>query len=166
MANPTLVAAIVLSIVGTVLIAIAIIISFAIARSKTGNTKSALLASGYLTTLLEIVTIITAIIGIVYARGRVGLSPADKTNKDSPASKKLKGFLIAFIVLLTIWLIIYVVVIIVDLVARGKSDLDSTQMGAMTTSIILIAFGFVAVAIGAILILVVSTKAGKQSTKR
>jgi len=150
MASGIFVFGVVMAILGVLLMLIAVSIFGITSTQQTGNGKSTLLSDTAVMGVTTIFAILTAIFGILFARAR------------SSESKNMKPLMIAFIIIIVITLILYVVVIILTLSARSSATLAASAQGGLTASLILVAFGFIALTVASIVFFrVTKGKGGK-----
>ena len=153
MADPKLIVAIVLAVLAVVLISIAAIISLAISRKyPAGDTKNRLRASGILTFLTAAFAIATSFVGILYARAKSSLAAS------------ARALMITFIILAVITGLMYVTVIGLNLSLRARDEVQTVDKNALTAAIILIAVGFVSLAVSAIMFFIIKRPTAVTTT--
>lgn len=144
MADPKLIVAIVLGILALVLISIAGIIALVISgKYPAGDTKTRLRASGVLSFLTAAFAVATGFVGILYARAKAALSAS------------ARALMIALIVLAVITGLMYVTIIGLNLSLRSREEVKPVDKNALTAAIIMIALGFVSLAVSTIMIFII-----------
>lgn len=153
MAQGTLVAAIVITIIAVVLALIAVTISGIISLRVTDtDTKKRLQAISALGGFGVILGAVAAVFGILYGRAKAS------------QSKSTKGLMIAFIVLAVITLLMFVTIIALIFSVRGREGIDQTNGNALLASIFLLAGAFIGLTVGAILFFTLTKgKSGKEA---
>jgi len=151
--NAFYVIAIILIVIGIILIGVAATISGIISINQTGGVKTSLLTSTIFAMLGDLIAIVAAIVGIIYA------------GKKLSGSKSTRSYLIAFIILLIAVLIIYVIVIGIDIGVRNNVNLVQSQKGALTSAVIIFAAGLISIGLGATFIFLIYSKGGAKGYK-
>lgn len=153
MANGKLIAGYIFAILAVLLIIIATII-VAILRNRYSDTdtKKRLTASTVITGLTAVFAIITAVVGILFARAK------------GTEGKQYKGLGIIFAILAAITLIMYATVIGLNLSVRSKEKVTNTDKNALLVTVIIIAAGFISLAVASVLFFTLTKgKSGKEA---
>lgn len=153
MAQVQLVIAIIMAVLAIVLIGIATAISGIVStRLGGGDTKTRLLAISALSGFTAIFAVVTAVIGILFARAK------------GSGSKSYKALGITFLVLAILVLAMYATVIGLTLSIRNRQEINPTNKNALTAGLIMIAGGFVCLTIATILFFTITKgKSGKEA---
>jgi len=152
MAQIQLVMAIILAVLAVVLIGISTAISGIIStRLPKGDTRSRLLAISALSGFTAILAVVAAVLGLLFARAK------------GAGKSSFKALGIAFLVVAILVLAMYATVIGLTLSVRARPEIADVNKNALTAGLIMIAAGFVALAVSTILFFTVTKgKTGKE----
>lgn len=143
--NSRMIVVIVLIILSVILISVATAISGIISiRLQAGDTKRRLLAISALSGFGFIISIVTALFGILYARSRTA------------ATKNSKALGIVFLIMAILVLLIFVTVVALIFTTRNKPDLKPTEKNGLLASVFLLIGGFITLIIATILIFTIT----------
>lgn len=154
MAQATLTIAIVLAVLAVVLIGIATAINgFVSLKYPSGSSeRSKLLAASALTGFTAIFAIVTAIVGILYARARTS------------AAKNTKALGITFLVLAIVTGLMFITVIALDLSLRSSTTVNTSDKASMIASVLLASGGLISLVVATILFFTLTKgKSGKEA---